>query len=374
MVKLAPSPEIEALVQAVRSFADTQIRPHVGTSTTPDQVVSRIVTGLGQMGLTSPAVEEFGGQGLLEPLELILVAEELAMADAGVALDVMMGAHAATLVARCGTDEQRAFAASLDLGDDSQRGTMLLYEGFGRGPEEWETSLEPDGDACSIRGRKVGVIRPATAAFGVVVGTTAGQLGAVLVPGGSLSAERVVRDDRDHGILGLRTAHTGIVEFDGGSVPESRPLACGGLPLAREVASARLSVAAIAVGVAKQALAYATGYAAHREAFGHAIAGFQGVAFPLADVAMLVESAALGIRDVVVMLERTTDDAALTRSSTSAVQRAMTAADQATRTAINTLGGHGYLEDHPVERYYRDASTLSALDFDILAAGSLSTS
>jgi alkylation response protein AidB-like acyl-CoA dehydrogenase len=353
------SADTDAVVEAIRDFAEKNIRP-AGRGE-----LSAIATGLHAMGIASPVADDRGGQGLLSPLALALVAEELARADAGVAFDIVSGAHAATLVARCGTDAQRRQVAAAIEQNPIERGTVLLYEGFGRTPLELHTTWPVNSPARQVSGRKVAVARASTASFGVVVGNIEGRLAAALVPEEGLRAGRVVRDDHETGMLGLRAARTGVIEFDGPVVGAAQLTGADPVELAREVASFRLSVAAIAVGVAAEAIDYAARYAANRSAFGRSIAAFQGVAFPLADVSMALEGARLGVWNAIHMLPDL-DEVALTATTADAVNRAMNAAGRATLAGINSLGGHGYLEDHPVERYYRDATTLTAVDFDPL--------
>jgi alkylation response protein AidB-like acyl-CoA dehydrogenase len=126
-------------------------------------------------------------------------------------------------------------------------------------------------------------------------------------------------------------------------------------------------VASILVGVAAAAVAYAAGYASERVAFGHTIASFQGVAFPLVDADMGVDAARLAIRDLAAGLVDIGDLQELSDATGAAVGAASQAASTAVTAAVNTLGGHGYLTDHPVERFYRDAAFLAAIDFDPLA-------
>jgi len=88
MVDMVRSADSEALLEAIRDFADKQIRPAVLAGR---GALGSIAAGLHAMGIASPVPEELGGQGLLSRLDLAVVAEELARADAGVAFDIMAG-------------------------------------------------------------------------------------------------------------------------------------------------------------------------------------------------------------------------------------------------------------------------------------------
>ena len=108
-------------------------------------------------------------------------------------------------------------------------------------------------------------------------------------------------------------------------------------------------------------------YARDRIAFGKPIAAFQGVSFLLAEAKMRTDAARLEIADVAARL----DAGDVERGSalvTGALAYAASVATQATRDAVQVLGGHGFITDHPVELWYRSAGALSVLDLDPLSS------
>ena len=167
------------------------------------------------------------------------------------------------------------------------------------------------------------------------------------------------------GHLGLDAARAGAVDLDleiGDAGLLGGPDADPDL-LARLVSRLRLSTAALALGTARRAREYASAYAMERVAFAKPIAAFQGVSFMLADAEMQIAAARLEVWDVATSLERADIDA-LERAVSLAVNYATAVACSVTRDAVQVLGGHGFIEDHPVERWYRSAAALSAVDFD----------
>jgi alkylation response protein AidB-like acyl-CoA dehydrogenase len=120
----------------------------------------------------------------------------------------------------------------------------------------------------------------------------------------------------------------------------------------RERARLYLYVAPFFHGYGRAALRYALAYAAQRRAFGRPIGGFQGVAFPLAEVAMELEAAEL------LWQQAAWQEDDLPRAAR-ALGAAREAAYLAANTAVGILGGHGYVDDHPVERWLRDVVTLA---------------
>ncbi len=111
-------------------------------------------------------------------------------------------------------------------------------------------------------------------------------------------------------------------------------------------------------GYARAALAYARDYAAQRKAFGRLIGSFQGIAFPLAEVAMEGEAAELLWQEAAWRHGQGEDAFVL---AAQALRAAKDAAFLAVNTCVGTLGGHGFVDDHPAERWLRDVETLSAL-------------
>ena len=346
-------------MRAVGTNRLAAVSPHPDrTGVIPDDVLR----ALGGMGLLSPRAVDDGGEGVPDHLAWTMIAEELATADAGTALDVVLGAYAAVIVGRCGTDEQRRRLAALG---DTERGTVLYFEGFGRSPLELETTASPAGAGWVLAGRKTAVVRARTSSFGIAFARSGTDLLAFLLPASSLAALVVERDDGASGKPGARSAATSTVELTPAAAAE---LLGGGAPLDRHrnVAGMRLAIASILVGVGAAAVRYAAHYASGREAFGRTIAAFQGVAFPLVETEMAIEAARVAIRDLAADVEHIDDAVALASRTGEAVAAAAHAASVATTTAVNTLGGHGYLTDHPVERWYRDVAVLAAIDFDPL--------
>jgi alkylation response protein AidB-like acyl-CoA dehydrogenase len=374
VLDLTRTDEFRALRSAVRDVAENHIMTmttHPDRSTILPETALRV---LDAMGLRSPRDADDGGQGIPGYIEWALIAEELGKGDAGTALDVVLGAYAAIIVGRCGADRHRRGLVPADSG--SPRGTMLYFEGFGRAPLELETTATAAGDGWAVSGRKTAVIRPDSSDYGVVIARrgTAG-LCAVHLPRACLATLSVIRDDGAAGKIGLRSAATstvGLAALTGGELLDTGPE----IELHRSLAGMRLAVASILIGTADAAIRYAAGYAADREAFGRPIAGFQGVAFPLVDAEIALDAARLAIWDLAAGIDRApdpryadpsyADPRYLAEATSAAVAAAAQAGAVGTAIAVNTLGGHGYLTDHPVERWYRDAAALAAIDFDPL--------
>jgi alkylation response protein AidB-like acyl-CoA dehydrogenase len=159
------------------------------------------------------------------------------------------------------------------------------------------------------------------------------------------------------------------VKLGGVTLPESALLSgADDLALSRAIAWVRLTLPALALGCARAAREYACQYATQRIAFGRPIASFQGVAFPLADQDMAIDAARMELWETARVVETSRDAAQLERLTASCVARAGEVALQTAREGVQTLGGHGFITDYPVERWYRCAAALAAIDFDPAAS------
>jgi alkylation response protein AidB-like acyl-CoA dehydrogenase len=372
MVSLAVQDGTEELLTVVRDFAGSRVRARAAESEDATATPPGLASELHGMGVAPAIAEEFGGQGVPGAVDSLLVTERLAYGDAGIALELLSSNQAAALIAATGNAEQRRLYLSRFAAEPELVANVLYYEGFGRGPSELETRAVKSGSDWTVSGRKTTVVRHGDADLSVLVARTdTGDLTAFVLEPEQLTRLTVARDDQVTGKLGLRAARTGIAELPGVTVPESQRLVAEHpLALSRAVALFRLQIAALALGVGTASLDYAHAYTSDRIAFGKPVIKYQGVAFPLADSAMTLDAARLDVIALVADLELLDNAAEIERRTTLVVQRTARTALDTTRIGVNSLGGHGYLKDHPVERWYRAATTLSAVDFDPLALDS----
>lgn len=317
-----------------------------------------------ETGLVAPVSEERGGGGIPDVGAQMIAVENLAYGDPGITMAGVWSGAAALLLSRHGREDQIDLASAL-MANLAARGSVALYEGYGRAPSEFTTTVSPAADGnVRVVGRKVGV------AFGgigdplIVVGVDDGTavLRAVLIP---TNHTGVTFEGADGG-LALGAAKTVTMTFDA-MVPADNLIGHNGdseaSALAATIGRIRLALAAAQIGTAQRAIDYAAQYATERVAFGRAIAGFQGVSFPLAEAQIRVDQARLEVAEVAALLdadEATDHEDAVTE----VVNHACEVGAEATRTGLQTLGGHGFITDHPSELWYRSAAALSTIDFD----------
>jgi alkylation response protein AidB-like acyl-CoA dehydrogenase len=160
--------------------------------------------------------------------------------------------------------------------------------------------------------------------------------------------------------MGLRGLATYEVALDNCRVAaEARLGGDQGVDFSRLMSQARVAFAALAVGVMRAAFEYARDYAKERKAFGVPIATKQAIAFMLADMAIEIDAARLLIWEAAARLDKRHD---ALRESYLAKNYVAASALKVTDNAVQVLGGHGYIREHPVEMWLRNARAMAALD------------
>lgn len=309
---------------------------------------------LGLMGVTTP--ERYGGAGL-NTVAYVVLLEEIAAADASHAtiMAVTNGLPQKMLVSH-GSDEQRARYLPR-LASGAWIGAFCLSENdAGSDAAALRCRAVRTAGGYLLRGAKAWVTSGGHADLYVVMAKTDGAAGArgiscFLVPADADGLSFGAPERK----MGQHAAVTSTVAFDDVFVPDGDRLGAEneGFVLAMSsLDGGRIGIAAQAVGIARAAFEAAAAYADERSAFGHKIRSFQGVSFPLADMAVQLDAARLLTWRAAWLADR---GSRVTREASIAKLFASEAAGRVTDAAIQILGGAGYTGDHPVERYARDA-------------------
>ena len=343
---LKPTEEQQAIVEVVRDLAKSEIRPSAREFEEAGQTSDAIVKQLFEMGISTPTPHEHGGQGVFDAVTSVMIAEEIAFGDPGVAFEVLWCGAAATILDIAGTDSQRQELLP-QLADGAQASVALAERDAGTDITELEVSATDNG---VLTGRKYSVVNAESATIRLVA-ASGPTLWLVDVDSGAEPSARP--EDK----LGLRSARTFKVDYD--EVPAT--------PIGRDIDVVRTALlrvkllnAGIALGLSRAALEYATQYARERTAFGRPIGAFQGISFKIADRAMDLETARLITLKAAwaVDNQRTDADRLVMAACGHATAAALANADD----GVQILGGHGYMKDHPEEMWYRDALTLATLE------------
>lgn len=357
-----PSPEAESLLELARDLATKELATRANDFEARREFPREVFRTLGRSGLLGLAYPESYGGGE-QPYETYLqVLEELSTAWLAVGLGVSVHTLSCAGLYGFGTDEQKQKWLPDMLGGELLGAYMLSEPQSGSDAAGLITKAVRDGDDYVVNGTKAWITHGGVADYYVLIARTGEHktkgISAFLVdkdtPG--LSANTPEKK------MGMRGSVTAAVNFENARVSADRMLGEEGQGFSVAMSSldgGRLGISACAVGVAQAALEYSVQYAQERKQFGQPIASFQGLGFMLADMALSVESA----RAMYLTAARRKDKG-LPFSAQASMSKLLST-DNAMKVctdAIQVLGGAGYVEDHPVERYFREVKVLQILE------------
>ena len=355
--------EQRQICDVIERVAQDQLDPAARAAEQNRSTPADIIKLVAETGLLWPMPIELGGSGLVDGLAAALGAEALAGGDPAITVDLVRRSDFAQLLTELGTVAQQSAYLTPLREDATLLVGVALYEGYGRAPSEYRTRISRAASGrWTVSGRKQAVPLGTNARFLLVVGRDDdGALRAAIVEG----SDPGITVEDDALLIGLAAAPSANIAFCC-EVDEDRILGGPGADsggLSRGLSRIRLTTAFIALGLARRAVGYASAYAAERPVFGKTISAFQGPAFLLADADVQIRAAKLDAINAAVAIDAA-DVRSLERQITQVVNYACGVANKAARDSLQVLGGHGFITDHPVERWYRAAGGLSALDFD----------
>jgi len=353
--RLLPTPEARDLLAVVREIAKDKLAPRAARAEADAAFPRDVFHLLGQTGLMSLPFDEVDGGGG-QPYEVYLqVLEEIAAAWMSVAVDMSVHTLSSSAMARFGTEQQRERWLP-DMLSGAQLGAYALSEPqAGSDVSAVATKAVRDGDDYVVTGTKAWVSHGPHADFWLLFARTSPAaktgLSAFQVPAGTAGVSFGAPEKK----MGMTASTTTQLLFDNARIPVDLRLGDEGQGMAIALSaldSGRLGIAACATGLGQAALDLAVAYAAERRQFGRAIAEFQGLQFLLADMAAAVESA----RATYLLAARLRDAGRpFSRQASIAKLVATDAAMKVTTDAVQVLGGYGYTQDFPAERFMREA-------------------
>ena len=326
----------------------------------PLQVIDTLA-GLGLLGAFVP--QEYGGAGE-DFVAYVAALEEISKVWASLgAIVSVQNSLVCYPILRYGTEAQKRNYLPL-LTRQKQLGCYAFAEpSAGSDAGGIQTTAIADGDAFVLKGQKLFVTNGRAARIAIVYALTDPARGR-----DGLSAFIVEKDTAGVSVgqtqekLGLHAAETVALSFDQCRVPAANLL--GGMNRGFEIAravvgSARIDIAAQAVGIGQACLDTSVAHAKQRRQFGRPIAEFEAIQWMLADMSTELEAARLLTYRAASRRARFEDDTALTLPSAMAKLYASEAANRAAYNAVQVFGGHGYLQEYAVERYFRDARAMT---------------
>jgi short-chain 2-methylacyl-CoA dehydrogenase len=364
------SKEHEDFRAVVREFAEAEVEPHIAQWDRDAYFPVELVPKMGDLGLFGLVVPEQYGGADADFMSLVVAIEELGRVDqsVGITLSAGVGLGINPILSFGSEAQKERFLPDLVAGR-ALAAFGLTEPGSGSDAGATRTRATRQGHEWVLNGAKVFITNSGADITSVVTVTArtgtntdgSPQVSAILVPAGTPG---FIVDPGYHK-LGWHASDTHGLTFENCRVPAENLLGEEGEGLRqflKTLDDGRIAISALAVGCAQACLELATDYAQGREAFGRPIGANQGVAFPIADVAVAVEAA----RMLTYKAAWLKDELNAGRRSVKEVKQAAAvaklfsteAAVSAARTATQVFGGNGFMEEYPVARFYRDAKIL----------------
>ena len=348
--------EQEEVRRSIREFAESEIRPHVmewdESQHFPHEILPKLAS-LGVMGVTFPG--EYGGAGL-GYIEYSIIVEELARIDGSVSL--IVAAHNSLCAGHifiAGSEEQkRKYLAPLARGE--KLGCWSLTEPqAGSDAGGTRTTARLEGDSWVLSGSKTFTSNGSYADICVVMAVTDKTahkhgISAFIIEKGTPG----FRPGKKENKLGFRASDTAEVIFEDCRIPRENCLGEPGegfVDSLRVLDRGRISIAALAVGMAQGAYEASLSYAKQRRQFGKRIAEFQAIHWKLADMATEIDAARLLTLRAAQLADL---NQRVTRAGAMAKLYAGEVAVRVASEAVQIHGGYGFIKDYPVEKFYRD--------------------
>jgi alkylation response protein AidB-like acyl-CoA dehydrogenase len=346
-----------ALQTSLREFCEERVKPHARAWDHQEKFPTEVVKALGELGALGILVsEEYGGAGM-DSLAVAVAVEEIARYDGSLALTVASHNGLGTSHIRVfGNDAQRRrYLPRLAAGE--WLGAWGLTEpGSGSDAAAMKTTAVRKGDHWVLNGSKMFITQGTVGHVFVVLALTEpgrrqkGITSFILERGMPGFSQRAI-----HGKLGMRSSDTAELIMENVEVPDSHRLGevgMGFINTLQVLDKGRITIGALATGLARGALEESARYATERRAFGKVIGEFEAVRWMLADMQTELQAARLLVHRAAVMADT---GRPYGREASMAKLFASEMATRACNKAVQIHGGYGYTKEFPVERYLRDA-------------------
>jgi len=345
------------IAQMVRDFTEKEIRPNVMNWDESQEFPREVFRKMGELGLMGVLVpQEYGGSGL-GYFEYISVIEEVAKVCGSIGLSVAAHNSLCTnhILEFANEEQKQKYLPKLASGE--WIGAWGLTEAnTGSDAMRMKCTAVQDGDYWVINGTKNWITHGISGEVAVVLVRTGDLLDshgitAFIIERGTPGFSGGKKENK----LGMRASETAELIFDNCRVHKSQ--VCGevgkGFQQAMKILDGgRISIGALALGIAKGAFEAAVKYAKEREQFGQPIANFQAIAFKLADMETEIQAAEALLYQAAYMKNHKMK---MTKESAMAKYYASEVSVRCATEAVQIFGGYGYTKDFPVEKFYRDS-------------------
>lgn len=345
------------IADMVKDFAEKEIRPHFmnwdETQEFPVEVFKKLGT-LGLMGVFIP--EEYGGSGFGYH-EYITVVSEIAKVCGSIGLSVAAHNSLCTghIYYNANEEQKKKYLPKLASGE--WIGAWGLTEtGTGSDAGGMNTTAVREGNEWVLNGSKNFITHGKSGDVAVVIARTGAKgdshgMSAFIIEKGTPGFSAGKKENK----LGMRASETTELIFNNCRIPAENLVGKEGegfIQAMKVLDGGRISIGALALGIAKGAYEAALKYSKEREQFGQPISKFQAIGFKLADMITEIDAAELLLHKAAALKNAKKP---LTRESAIAKYYASEVACKVANEAVQIFGGYGYTKDFPAEKFYRDA-------------------
>ena len=362
---LAPDDEQQMFQEGGRAFAEEKIRPAALRADDECATPVELLAATAELGVNMLGVpEELGGvMHEQSAVTSVLIGEALAHGDMGIAYAALAPGAVATAIGLWGSAEQEATYLPAFTGEDVPAAALAMLEPRPLfDPLQLETKAKKKGEEWVLSGVKSLVARAAECELFVIAADAEGIGPALFVVESGAKGLAVEAEPA----MGLRPASTGRLLIDKVKLPAAALLGegnCKPKDYAAAVNRSRVAWCGLATGTAQAVLDYVIPYVNDRQAFGEPISNRQGVAFAVSDVGIESEGMRLATYRAASRADRGESfdrEAAIARRLCAV--KGMEIGSQ----GVQLLGGHGFVKEHPVERWYRDLRAAGVMEGALL--------
>jgi alkylation response protein AidB-like acyl-CoA dehydrogenase len=360
---LQPSDEQSMLRDSTRDFALARVRPVAESADAGCAAPPELLAQANELGLTMIGVpEELGG--VIEERSAattVLMSEALAQGDMGIAVACLAPAAVSTAISLWGDEQQQATYLSEFVGENVPAAALAVMEpGALFNPFSLSATARQAGGGYVLDGVKALVPRAADSELFVIAADLQGQGPSLFIVEPGTTGVSIEPEPA----MGIRAAATGRLILEQVQLPATALLGGGERSVFTEcIQLGRLAWCAVAVGTGQATLDYVSDYVKERKAFGEPISNRQAVAFTVANMAIELDGLRLAAYRAAGRVDQGREfsrEVALARRL--CADRGMTIGSD----GVQMLGGHGFVKEHPVERWYRDLRAAGLMEGALL--------
>lgn len=360
---VTPDEDQQMLVEVAKQFAAEAIRPAAQEADHDSKTPQELLEQAAELGVTILGVPESLGGVVAErsAVTSVLIAEQLGHGDIGIAVSILAPGAVPTALGLWGDADQQAKYLPAFTEDNAPAAALAIVEPRPLfNPLKLDTTAKKDGTGFVINGVKSMVPRAADDELFIVAADLENSGPALFIVE---SKTEGVFTEPEPG-MGLRAAETGKLILENVKVPADALLGGGDLAVYEEcIHRSRIAWCALATGAAQAALDYLIPYVNTRDAFGEPISHRQSVAFKISDIGIETDAMRL-----LTYRAASRADMGRTFAREAALARKLCTDKgmQIGSDSVQLLGGHGYIKEHPAERWYRDLRAVGVMEGALL--------